>query len=238
MSGHNKNHGMGRRLFLKMAGVVALCVGFPATVKAFFIKKFPVRSVERNDWVFEPTTGQITFPGGSPEPFTLTVDGLVEQPLKMTYQDLKNIPQVEQVSDFHCVEGWSVADLKWGGFRFEQIVSRVKPKPEARFAVFHAMGKTGSKPGGFDHYVESLPLKRLLDPKAEVVMALDLNGEPIPHEHGSPLRVLSPYDLAYKSIKFVYRIEFSDKQQPGWWTLANPIYPVDAPVPEKRLRKK
>jgi DMSO/TMAO reductase YedYZ molybdopterin-dependent catalytic subunit len=238
MSKHNNNHGMGRRLFLKMAGAVALCAGFPATVWAFFIKKFPVRSVERNDWVFEPASGQINFPGGSPEPYMLTVDGLVENPFKMTYQELQNIQQVEQVSDFHCVEGWSVADLKWGGFRFEQIVSRARPKPEAQFAVFHAMGKTGSKPGGLDHYIESFPLERLLDPKAEVVLALNLNNEPIPHEHGAPLRVLSPYDLAYKSIKFVHRIEFTDKQQPGWWTLANPIYPVDAPVPKKRLRKK
>ena len=131
MSDQKNKHGMGRRLFLKLAGVVALCAGFPATARAFFIKKFPVRSVERNDWVFEPATGQITFPGGSPEPYVLTVGGLVEQPLKMTYQELQNILQIEQVSDFHCVEGWSVADLQWGGFRFDQIVSRVKPKPRS-----------------------------------------------------------------------------------------------------------
>lgn len=238
MSKHKNTHVIGRRVFLKLAGMVALVVGFPASARAFFIKKFPVRSVERNDWVFDPASGQITFPDGSPESFVLTVDGLVEQPASMTYQDLRNIPQEEQVNDFHCVEGWSVADLRWGGFRFSQIISRVKPRPEAKFAVFHALGKTGSRPGGMDHYVESFPLKRLLDPKAEIILALDLNGAPIPHEHGSPLRLLSPYDLAYKSIKFVHRIEFTDKQQPGWWTLANPIYPMDAPVPKDRLRNK
>ena len=57
-------------------------------------------------------------------------------------------------------------------------------------------------------------------------------------DHGSPLRVISPFDLAYKSAKHVTGIELSDKAEAGWWTLANPIYPIDAPVPERRLRSK
>jgi DMSO/TMAO reductase YedYZ molybdopterin-dependent catalytic subunit len=52
------------------------------------------------------------------------------------------------------------------------------------------------------------------------------------------LRLIAPYDLAYKSIKFVTRIEFTQKARPGWWTLANPIYPMEARVPNSRLRKK
>jgi DMSO/TMAO reductase YedYZ molybdopterin-dependent catalytic subunit len=57
-------------------------------------------------------------------------------------------------------------------------------------------------------------------------------------QHGAPLRLISPYDLGYKGTKFVGRIEFSDKEHPGWWTRANPIYPSEAPVPEDRLRKR
>jgi len=71
-----------------------------------------------------------------------------------------------------------------------------------------------------------------------MLLALDLDKNPLPLDRGAPMRLVCPYFLAYKSIKFVRMIEFSDRQQPGWWTLANPIYPVDAPVPKSRLRKK
>ncbi|MCX8070560.1 MAG: molybdopterin-dependent oxidoreductase, partial [Thermodesulfovibrionales bacterium] len=56
-------------------------------------------------------------------------------------------------------------------------------------------------------------------------------------DSGAPLRVISPFDLAYKSIKFVHRIEFDKSPRDGWWTIANPIYPQNAPVPKDRLRK-
>jgi DMSO/TMAO reductase YedYZ molybdopterin-dependent catalytic subunit len=65
-----------------------------------------------------------------------------------------------------------------------------------------------------------------------------MNGKPLTHEHGAPLRLISPYDLGYKSIKYVTGIDFVKTAQPGWWTLANPIYPANAPVPASRLRKK
>ena len=73
--------------------------------------------------------------------------------------------------------------------------------------------------------------------KKECLLALSLDGKPLSHDHGAPLRVVSPYDLAYKSSKFVTRIHFSKSREPGWWTLANPVYPSEAPVPKSRLRQ-
>lgn len=232
------NEGLTRRFFLKISAFLGLIAALPSSVWGFFLDKLQVRTVERGSFRFDPKTGLIRWSGKTkPEPYRLVVDGLVEKPLSLSYSELLGLPQVAQVSDFHCVEGWSVKDLRWGGFRFSEIVKLAKPKPAARYAVFHALGTTESSPGGKDHYVESLSIDRLLNPENRCLLALSLGGAPLTDQHGAPLRVVSPYDLGYKGAKFVRSIQFSDKEQPGWWTLANPIYPSDAPVPQDRLRK-
>jgi len=230
---------MKRRFFLKLAGTLAFLTCIPGKVQSYFVKRLGVRTVETDDFRFDPSTGLINRRDRKEKgtPYNLVVDGLVEKPLKLTYENLKSLPQVTQVSDFHCVEGWSVADIRWGGFRFREIVNRAKPNRSARYVIFHALGETASRPDVEEHYTESLPLSALLDPKKECLLALSMDGKPLAHDHGAPLRVISPYDLGYKSIKYVTRIEFVETSKPGWWTLANPIYPVDAPVPLSRLRK-
>jgi DMSO/TMAO reductase YedYZ molybdopterin-dependent catalytic subunit len=64
-----------------------------------------------------------------------------------------------------------------------------------------------------------------------------MDRKPLPEEYGGPLRLIAPYDLGYKSIKFVSRIEFIKGARPGWWTLANPIYTIEARVQKNRLRR-
>jgi DMSO/TMAO reductase YedYZ molybdopterin-dependent catalytic subunit len=217
----------------------AFLLSLPSSLWAFFVKRFPVRTVEEDTFRFDPATGLIHYTRRNhPEPYVLVVDGLVKKKMAFSYGDLKALPQVGQTSDFHCVEGWSVRDVQWEGIRLGEIVKKAGPKPEARYAVFHALGTTSSRPDGLDHYVESLPLSTLLDGKKECLLALGMDGRPLTDAHGAPLRLVSPYDLGYKSIKYVTRIQFTREQQPGWWTLANPIYAVDAPVPPLRLRKK
>lgn len=229
--------GISRRIALKLCGAALFLAGLPSAAWGFFLKRFPVRTVEKRDFRFEPAGGNVAWRDGRQEPYTLVVDGLVERPLKLSYAEALALPQVEQVSDFHCVEGWSVADLKWGGFRVKELLDRAGLKPGASHVVFHALGKTGNA-GGLDHYTESYPIQELNDPDKDMLLVLRLNGAPLPQEHGAPLRLIAPYDLAYKSIKFVTRLEVTDQARPGWWTQANPIYPVNAPVPAERLRKR
>jgi DMSO/TMAO reductase YedYZ molybdopterin-dependent catalytic subunit len=143
---------------------------------------------------------------------------------------------VDRASDFHCVEGWSVLDVPWSGVRPADLLARAKPAPEATHAVFHSLGSTPHGPRGLDHYVECLPLERLLDPAYEYLLALELRGEPLPHDRGAPMRLVTPYDLAYKAIKFITRIELTSGPVDGWWTRANSTYPRHAPVPASRLR--
>lgn len=239
MQNNNKSpQGIGRRLFLKAAGAMGIVLGLPALAWTFVKERFPIRTVEISNFRFDPDTGLVHWSSGKSEPYRLVVDGLVDEPVALTYQELRALPQVEQVSDFHCVEGWSMYDVRWGGFRFDEILKRVKPKPEADHVVFHSIGETKHKPQGQDHYIESFPLKKLLRPDTEILMVLDQDGKPLFQPHGAPLRVISPYDQAYKSIKFVSRIELASRSQPGWWTMANPIYPVVAPVERERLRRK
>ena len=226
-----------RRLFLKLIGAAGFLLAVPSLVWGFFVKHFPIRTVEEKNFSFNPDTGMLIWDQTRKEPYSLTVEGLVDAPARFSYADLRAFNLVNQVSDFHCVEGWSVNDVRWGGFRFEELVKRVKPKPDAAYAVFHSLGKTTEKPGGYDHYLESFSLRDLLDPKQECLLALSLDDKPLPLDHGAPLRLVAPYQYAYKNIKFITRIEFTAKPRPGWWTEANPIYPMDAPVPEEVLKE-
>jgi DMSO/TMAO reductase YedYZ molybdopterin-dependent catalytic subunit len=230
--------GVGRRLFLKIAGWAALSASAPSWVWAFFVEKLQVRTVEGDTFRFNPGTGSIRWMNRkSEEPYYLLIDGLVDKPLKLSYPELKALPQVHQVSDFHCVEGWSVKGIHWDGFLFSEVMKRVKIDPRAKHVVFHSLGKTESPAGRLDHYAESFSIEELLDPKKQRLLALSLDGKPLPHDHGAPLRIVSPYDLGYKGAKFVTRIEFTRNREPCWWTLANPMYPSEAPVPKNRLKQ-
>ncbi|HSB52428.1 MAG TPA: molybdopterin-dependent oxidoreductase [Dissulfurispiraceae bacterium] len=228
-----------RRRFLRCLSAFLAALGIPSVLRAFTEEDFPVRTVEKDTFRFHPSSGMVRWTGGKgEEPYVLTLDGLVERAVTLSYAELRALKQHSQTSDLHCVEGWSVSDVQWDGFRFDEIVKKVKPKTAAEFAVFHALGETVGKPAGQGHYMESFPVSDLLDRHKECVLALDMGGKPLPHDHGAPLRVVAPYSLGYKNIKYVTRIEFSREARPGWWTLANPIYPVNAPVPVGRLRKK
>ena len=230
--------GFTRRFLLRAMAILVFTVSIPQKVWSFFVDDFLDRTVEKRAFRFDPGSGTIEWKGRQgKETYLLIVEGLVEKPQHFSYRDLMALPQVSQISDFHCVEGWSVADVKWGGFRFSALANKVHPRPEARYVTFHSLGMTETPAPGVDHYRESLRLEQLLDSKMQCLMALTLNGKPLSFERGSPLRVVSPFDLAYKGAKYVTRIVFSREQEAGWWTLANPVYPVHAPVPAKRLRK-
>lgn len=227
-----------RRLFIKASAFLWLVLAVPKTAWSFFVGNFQTRTVEKEAFQFDPITGTIRWRKNpaDKEPYRLIVEGLVKSPKRYSYKDLQAFPQAVQATDFHCVEGWSVRNVRWGGIRFPEIANAVKPRPEARYVVFHSLGSTSEPAQGVNHYIECLPLEKLLDPGKKCLLALTMDGKPLTYERGSPLRVVSPYDLGYKGSKYVTRIVFTNQQTPGWWTLANPIYPPDAPVPAKRLR--
>lgn len=197
---------------------------------------FPTRTVELGGFGFDAATGEVVYSGGRRETYGMVMDGLVETPRTLSYAELRALPQNLHIADFHCVEGWSIEDVPWGGVFFTDVFRLVKPTSEARYVIFHSLGETRHQPKGWKHYVESFLLEDLVRHPCRYLLALDLAGEPLEDARGAPARVVCPYDLAYKSIKFVRRMEFSSTKQPGWWTMASSIYPWDARVPASRLR--
>jgi DMSO/TMAO reductase YedYZ molybdopterin-dependent catalytic subunit len=227
-----------RRLFIKsllLTSATLAAIGAPMATA----RDFPTRTIEIEDFTFDPATGKIRLKKtGQEEGYRLVIDGLTETPVELSYAALKALPSTAQVSDFHCVEGWTVPQVSWSGFRFSELLKLVGPLKEADHVLFHSLGKTRSAPEGQGWYVECLRIEDLLDPAKEMLMALMIDGAPLPFDRGAPLRVIAPYLQAYKSIKFVRRIEFVKGMREGWWTLANPIYDVEALVPRSRLRRR
>ncbi len=92
------------------------------------LEGFRYNTVERPRPAFDPAT------------YRLRVDGMVARPLDLTYDELLALPRVRQTSDFHCVEGWGVDDVRWEGLSLQSLMERVGPAEGARFITFHSMG--------------------------------------------------------------------------------------------------
>ncbi|MBV9172165.1 MAG: sulfite oxidase-like oxidoreductase [Chloroflexi bacterium] len=134
-----------------------------------------------------------------------TVDGLVEQPLRLTYEEFKQLPRRTLTSDVHCVTRWSLLDSAWEGVPVSEIVARVKPKADATHVMVHA-----------EHgFTANLALDDFLHDQNMLVDTR--NGEPIAPEHGWPLRLFVPHLYFWKSAKWVRRIEFMQGDRPGFW---------------------
>lgn len=141
-----------------------------------------------------------------PETYRLTVDGLVARPLSLDYGALRALPAVRQVSDFHCVEGWMVPDVRWDGVLFQSLAELVGPLPDARYVTFHSLGGV---------YRDSLSLTQARLPG--VLIAYDLDGEPLSRVRGAPARLVMPRMFGYKGPKWLTRVEFRDRQDLGYW---------------------
>lgn len=141
----------------------------------------------------------------SPGEWTLALDGLVDQPATLNWEQFNALPQVTDVSDFHCVTAWSKFDCEWSGVAFTTLYELVQPKPEAKFVYFTA----------HDGYSTNVPLERCLDD--DVLVATKFAGAPLTLEHGGPARVIIPKLYAWKGAKFVRGITFLAEDRLGFW---------------------
>ena len=136
--------------------------------------------------------------------------GLVETPLQIDHATFMALPQVEVVSDFHCVTRWSTFDNRWEGVAFCEILSRVRPRPEASHVM--VLGHAGETRYG---YSTNLPLADLDRP--EVLLACRNDGRDLEPDHGWPLRLVVPHLYAWKSCKWVRGLIFMEGDKPGYW---------------------
>jgi DMSO/TMAO reductase YedYZ molybdopterin-dependent catalytic subunit len=137
--------------------------------------------------------------------WTLTLDGLVEKPVTLDWTQFGALPQVTDVSDFHCVTTWSKYDCRWSGVAFTTLFEMVQPKPEARFVYFTS----------YDGYSTNVPLEHCLDD--DVLVATQFDGASVSREHGGPARVIIPKLYAWKGAKFVKTITFLAEDRLGFW---------------------
>ncbi|WP_218006104.1 molybdopterin-dependent oxidoreductase [Novosphingobium lentum] len=156
-----------------------------------------------------------TMPVPQGAPPQLAIGGDVARSLDI-WERLAVLPRHEQVSDFHCVTGWSVRSVRWSGWRFADV--------HAIIAAVTAMPDAGAETvvfRGSDGYACSLPLADLM--AGDVMLADTLDGQPLGLEHGGPLRLVAPAHYGYKSVKHLFGFEY--------WRDAGPHYRFPKPYP-------
>jgi DMSO/TMAO reductase YedYZ molybdopterin-dependent catalytic subunit len=144
-------------------------------------------------------------PEFDPKTWDLKVFGEVENPVTLSWTDFKALAHAEQKSDFHCVTTWSKQDVRWGGVKMATILALVRPKATANFVIQRSR----------DAYTTNTSIHEASQDDAMLADALD--GEPLPLEHGGPVRMVVPTLYAWKSAKFLRALEFTTRDQPGYW---------------------
>ncbi len=164
--------------------------------------KLPAGQTETKKW---PVLDLGVQPSVTRASFRLTVNGAVRTPVTLDFSELLALGEVEDTSDFHCVTTWSRMDLAWKGVRVADVLALAEPLPEARALMCHAS----------DRYTTNVSLEEALKP--DVLIAYEVNGEPLAREHGGPVRMITPQLYAWKGAKWIERLEVLTENRPGFW---------------------
>lgn len=135
-----------------------------------------------------------------------TIDGLVRRTVTFRWEDFVRLPRKVQVSDFHCVEGWSVFNITYEGLKVSDLLALTGMLPEARYVKFYSAD---------GQYADALTLEQAR--MEDVMIVLLMDGKPIPRVLGGPARLIVPKMYAYKAVKWVNRIELTDEPYLGYW---------------------
>ena len=141
--------------------------------------------------------------------------GEVENELVWTWDEFMKFPQTTIRADFHCVTHWSRFDDDWTGVLFRDLVKFISIKPSAKFVMQHAYGG----------YTTNNAMNIMMN--EDVLFAHVFNGQPLPREHGGPMRVFTPRRYAWKGAKWVNGLEFMAENRPGFWELNGYNTPAD-----------
>ncbi|CAA7623463.1 Uncharacterized oxidoreductase YuiH [Candidatus Terasakiella magnetica] len=162
-------------------------------------------------------------PNLSPRDWSLSVGGMVDNPIRWDWEIFMAQPQTEIVTDIHCVTTWSRYDNTWVGVSARHLLKMVRPRPEVKFLLFRS----------YDGYTTNIPLSSFDDD--DVLLAHTWEGKPLDREHGGPVRAMVPKLYFWKSAKWLRHITFSDRDTPGYWELRG-YHDVGDPWREERYR--
>jgi DMSO/TMAO reductase YedYZ molybdopterin-dependent catalytic subunit len=155
------------------------------------------------------------WPVFDPATYRLTVAGAVENQLSLTWDEVMQLPQASQTTDFHCVTGWSVGNVHWTGVRLQALWDMAKPTSDAKYANFISLEQP---------YVDTLTLEQTRLP--DVMLAHSMGGEPLSRAHGAPMRLVIPEMYGYKNVKWLTRIDLVPSLNAGFWEQRG--YDIDA----------
>ena len=152
-----------------------------------------------------PVLHEGTVPQFDPQTWDFRVAGLVEKPLRLTWNEFARLPMKEVTADMHCVTRWSRFDVRWEGVPCAEVMKLAQPKAEAKYAMVLAE----------EGFTSNVPLADLMRPTT--LFALKHDGEPLPADHGYPVRLVVPHLYAWKSVKWVRGLELLAEDAPGFW---------------------
>jgi methionine sulfoxide reductase catalytic subunit len=153
-------------------------------------------------------------------PWTVTIDGQVEQPITLAIDDLlKKMPLEERLYRHRCVEAWSMA-VPWSGFPLKALVELARPQGSAKYLRMETFLNPdvaeGQRASWYPWpYVEGLTIAEATNELA--FMVTGVYGKPLPPQNGSPLRLATPWKYGFKSIKSIVRFSFTDQRPVSFW---------------------
>ena len=240
---------LSRRDFLKAAGIVtgsavlAACApnATESAIPEGEAPVFPAKSDELGDPAnsFEDITNYNNFyefttdkegvarlaTKFNPQPWTVEVSGLVNNPKTYGIEDLLGkFTQEERIYRLRCVEAWSMV-IPWTGFTLSSLLKEVEPTSDARYVRFETVLRPEEMPGQSSPfypwpYQEGLRLDEAMHDLT--ILATGLYGQPMPNPNGAPIRLVVPWKYGFKSIKSIVRIELVAEQPTTLWSMVGP----------------
>ena len=180
-----------------------------------------VATTFNNFWEFTYTKAVVHFAKDFKlDPYTLTIDGLVEKPLTLDLEDVEKLGYEERVYRFRCVEAFSMT-IPWLGVPLAKLIAFAKPKSSAKYVAFKSFFDPKQAPSQSDTryvwpYYEGLRMDEAMNELAFVTTGAF--GKRLLPQSGTPLRIVTPWKYGYKGPKSVVRMTFVDKQPPTFWS--------------------
>lgn len=158
-------------------------------------------------------------------PWEITIDGLVDQPMTLAFDDLvRKIPLETRLYRHRCVEAWSMT-IPWAGFPLKSLLSLAKPQASAKFVRFETFLDPSMADGQNNFlypwpYIEGVTIEEAANDLA--FMVTGAYDKPLAKQHGAPLRLALPWKYGFKSIKSIRKISFVEERPVGLWEAIQP----------------
>lgn len=138
----------------------------------------------------------------------LQINGEVNKPMVLTWQQFNKLPKSVMETDVHCVTRWSKLGMQWQGVTIDDLI---EVAGGLRSGAHHLIASC------YGGYTTNLPIADVIN--GQTMVATHADGLPLSPEHGAPARLFVPHLYFWKSAKYINRLTFTDRDQPGFWEL-------------------